>query len=371
MVRWTSPEKSAAEAAVASRAAPGRPKGIALSALALCALLAMALVRGLLALRSGGWAWSHPAGRSAFGLLQLCLDCGIGGLVVWHYWRGRSWARIAVLLWSVVTAVQTISFLADHNLDPASLMARPMRFVQALVALALLYWLNKPEVRAWFRRSSANAGELIGDRLVGRLCTAVEYGAEARFAAAPAAGWRLGFEHDAELILCCPWRIVLDDNLAFATPDSVAPAANGAPPPVAYSAARVASANSAGGDDELPPDTVPAPLHSLQEARRLLQNLRVTAVRVARGRGDRPAPRSPDLFVSFEMGIELQTWSAPASVAGSAAAGGGHAAPPVPQACALQWSYSDPALTVIAREAGVESRFAAARPEGASQAAER
>ncbi len=135
---------------------------------------------------------------------------------------------------------------------------------------------------------------------MGRLCTAVE-----KSVAAPNQEWRIAFEHDAELTLSCPWRIVLDDNLAFAS-----------------NSFRDSAASESSADEPQP--------------WQLLQNLRVKAVRVA--------PRTSDLFVSFEMGIELQSWSIDPRL--------------------QQWKFSDPTLTVIADSVGVTSQAIAARIPG-------
>ena len=337
MAQITPPPKAASTAVSGSDVQPERPRGVGISTLTLTGLLVLGLAQNLILLwgetLAGAWssALSDVLGANpgfsdpGLALLQICLGRGIAAFCLWHYWRGRNWARIVVLLWSFVAVAEALSFLAGHNLDPAALMAHPLSFFQFLVAVVLLYWLNTPPVRAWFRKTSAGAGGLIADRLRGRLCTAVELDGKL---------WRLRFEHDAELVLRCPWRIVLDDNLAFVTSPSAGPvpAAGQAPTP----------------KDELPPEAVPAPVHSPSEARHLLENLRVTAVRVAnRGANWGAKNTGADLFLSFEMGIELQTWSAEPS-------------------SAPLWTYSDPGLSVVAVEAGATAHVAtaAAQNEG-------
>ena len=188
-------------------------------------------------------------------------------------------------------------------------MSRPLSFFHALLAIFLLYWLNTPELRAWFKKISATAADLIVPRLVGRLCTALDVHPSA---ANSHPVWHLAFEHGAELTLSCPWRIVLDDNLAFVS--------------------------SPAGGNPLQPAPVPNPSTDPDDARRLLQNLRVTAVHLA--------PHTSDLFLTFEMGIQLQTWN-PASP-------NTHA-----PATSPQWTYSDPGLTVTARADGLSSQLVA------------
>ncbi len=260
-----------------------RPKGIGTTALALGAFIFIYLVQALIRPFGGAQA------ASIFERLLVGVSFGLAVLIVWLYWKGQDWGRILVLLWSFAIAAKEISAFIDRNGDLTSLMSQPVRFAQAIMAIFLLYFLNTRAVRAWFKKMSASAADLIADHLVGKLCTAVERDGSSDV-------WRVAFEHDAELTLHCPWRIVLDDNLAFAS----TPAPEIAP----------------GG--EMP--------------WQLVQNLRVKAVRVA--------PRTSDLFVSFEMGIELQSWSNGSRT--------------------QQWRYSDPLLTVVADAEGLTSQAIAA-----------
>jgi hypothetical protein len=353
----------------ASSDGPTRPPGVGLTALALCVLLAIDFLRALPPLAGG-----VPIGLSGIQPLLLCLVRALAFLILWQYWKGRDFARVFVLLWSLLAAARAISLLVEHNLDPAALMGRPLDFFQSLLAVFLLYWLNTPPLRAWFKKMSANQADLIAARLVGQLCTALDFhppapdvpspAVELHSSAEPTAAlYRLTFEHGAQLTLFCPFRIVLDDNLAFAyAPAAHAPAAGSKALPHAPAA----------GSEALPHPTAPAPDPSSDpdDARRLLQNLRVTAVRLA--------PHTTDLFLTFEMGIELQTWAhapaAPAPAAGSVAlphapAAGREALPPAPAAGSIalsatpapdfspQWTYSDPGLTVIARADGLRPRI--------------
>lgn len=265
---------------------PSRPKGVGLTALALGALILINFIRGLFHLFGGNLA-ALPLFEQLFIRGGECLEL----LLIWNYWKGQDWGRIFVLLWSFVVAARELSILIDRDGSLVSLMSQPVRFFHALLAMFLLYFLNTRRVRAWFKKVSATAASLIHQQLVGKLCTAVEKSGDGSVDV-----WRLAFEHDAELILHCPWRIAMDDNLAFAS--------NTAP--------------------EIPFDEE-QPLH-------LLQNLRVKAVRVK--------PRTSDLFVTFEMGIELQTWSTD----------------PRTSPHVQQWKFSDPALAVTADSVGLNSQ---------------
>jgi hypothetical protein len=255
-----------------------RPTGVGLTALALAALVAVDLIRGLLQLSGGTLA---PA--LIFEQVFAILGRGAELLILWNYWRGQNWSRIFVLLWSFFIAARALSTLIDRASNLTSLMSHPLSFFHLLLALWLLYWLNTRALRAWFKKMSATAADLIAAHLSGKLCTAVDKPSEGL--------WRLSFEHGAELTLACPWRIVLDDNLAFASHAS-------------------------------------EPRDEQDEARKLLQNIRVKSVRVA--------PRTSDLFLTFEMGIELQTWSTDPD--------------------SHQWKYSDPLLTVTADAASLASQ---------------
>jgi hypothetical protein len=263
-----------------------RPRGIGATALALGALVLIYSIRSLLHFFSGTIT---PV--LIFEQLLMCLGQGIAFLLIWHYWKGQNWGRIFVLLWSFVIAAREFSVLVDGGGDLAAFMSHPLRFLHTLLAIFLLYWLNTRSVRSWFKKMSATAADLIQQQLAGRLCTAVELSASGAVSA-----WRLAFEHDAELTLTCPWRIVLDDNLAFAS------------------------------------NPGPGLVVEEREPQQLLQNLRVKAVRVT--------PRTSDLFVIFEMGLELQTWSIDSK--------------------SQQWRFSDPGLTVTADSAGLNLQAIAA-----------
>lgn len=274
-----------------------QPKGLGLTALALGALVVLDSIRGF----GGLLDLLHGSHAPVAVIEQLLMSGGrvVGLLFVWHYWKGQDWARLCVLVWSFVIAFREISAFIDHDADLAALMSQPLRFFHAVVAVFLLYWLNTRQVRAWFKRMSATAADLIADHLVGKLCIAVGKDGE---------GWRIAFEHDAEIVLHCPWRVVLDDNLAFA------------------SAAAGGAANQGAADED--------------EVRRLLENLRVKAVRLApsSAASSSAGPRTSDLFLTFEMGIEVQTWSVDPR--------------------ADHWRFSDPLLTVTADGGSLSSRLA-------------
>lgn len=264
---------------------PSRPKGIGLTALFLCAFALIAFT-GAVFQSSGGALAGLLNAQHLPALFFLTFLLVLEMFIIRSYWKGEDWARVVVLIASFLLAVDAISTIAEHDGSLVVAMSHPVLFFRFALVVFLLYWLNTSPLRAWFKQSPPTAADLIGSHLAGKLCTAI-----GGPATEPTQAWRLAFEHDAELILNCPWRIAMDDNLAFAT------------------------------NSDLPVDP-----------RQLLQNLRVKAVRVT--------PRTSDLFVTFEMGIELQTWSTD----------------PQPQ----QWKFSDPTLTVIADSVGLNSHIIAA-----------
>ncbi len=210
--------------------------------------------------------------------------------IIWNYWQGENWSRVLVLIWSFLIAIEGLSSIWEHAGGLTGAMSQPVLFLKFAMAVFLLYWLNTRPLRAYFA-GTPTAIDQLNQSLAGKLCTAVESYATGR----DNQGWRLAFEHDAELFLDCPWRVVVDGNLSFATNSGV----------------------------EVTPDLHP---------RQLLQNVRVKSAHVA--------PRTSDLFIAFEMGIELQTWSID------------------PQA--PQWKYSDPSLTVTADSLGLTAHPLAA-----------
>jgi hypothetical protein len=92
-----------------------------------------------------GWLivdWSKPKALVTF--ITFTTLIVIGYLVIWFYWRGRNWARILVLL---------TSLLCLYNLrrwSHSGLLERFMVGAEAILAIFLLYWLNTRKVREFF-----------------------------------------------------------------------------------------------------------------------------------------------------------------------------------------------------------------------------
>jgi hypothetical protein len=262
---------------------PSRPTGITLTALIFCAFALISFVSSIFQPETSGRANLTSQYLPGF-VSSIFLLC-IALFAAWNYWKGKEWARAFFLVAAFLIAAEEISKIVDHDGSVVVVMSHPILFFRFIAALFLLYWLNTRPLRAWFKNTPPTAADLISDHLAGKLCTAIDIDSAD-------CGWHFAFEHDAELILNCPWRIALDDNLAYASNFG-----EGTP-----------------ADEEQP--------------RQLLQNLRVKGVRVA--------PHTSDLFVTFEMGIELQTWSVDRN--------------------AQQWKFSDPELTVVADSVGLNSK---------------
>jgi hypothetical protein len=69
---------------------------------------------------------------------------GLGYVVLWFYWRGKNWARILVLLTSL------LALLNLRSLATANIIVKVMIVGEALIAAFLLYWLNTAEAKRYF-----------------------------------------------------------------------------------------------------------------------------------------------------------------------------------------------------------------------------
>ncbi len=80
----------------------------------------------------------------------------MGYAVLWYYWRGRNWARILVIVTSILAIanllVMIVLFAVDR-LYSSSILYYSVVLANAAVGAFLLYWLNKKDVCMWFRRS--------------------------------------------------------------------------------------------------------------------------------------------------------------------------------------------------------------------------
>ena len=120
-----------------------RPKGLGLTTI----LMALCNVSILATIKPG----RPPYTQRMWLFFTFCI-C-IGYLFIWFYWKGKNWARIAVLLVSFTSVLNPFSW-NNISLSPA-LRTTPARIVlvaKAVLGAALLYWLNTGPVVAFFNR---------------------------------------------------------------------------------------------------------------------------------------------------------------------------------------------------------------------------
>jgi len=116
-----------------------RPKGLTETSLLMSITNAM------------GWAiidWSKPNARVIFFTFTIMIF--IGYIVIWFYWKGRNWARILVLL------ISLLSLYNLHDWTRSGTMPRIMIGTEAILAVFLLYWLNTRQIRTFFRNQASN-----------------------------------------------------------------------------------------------------------------------------------------------------------------------------------------------------------------------
>jgi glucose-6-phosphate-specific signal transduction histidine kinase len=100
-----------------------------------------------------GWViidYSAPHARLT--LLIFSVIILVGYVVLWAYWSGRNWARILVLISSVVA----ISNLRFWNSPSTALLETPDRVMLAfefVLGVFLLFWLNTTGIHAFFNQS--------------------------------------------------------------------------------------------------------------------------------------------------------------------------------------------------------------------------
>src|ERR1700722_1386574 len=92
-----------------------------------------------------GWAiidWSIPRANVIF--VMFTVTIAIGYLVIWFYWKGRNWARILVILTSL------LSLYNLRHWNHSGIVERVMNGGGAVLGIFLLYSLNAPSVRSLF-----------------------------------------------------------------------------------------------------------------------------------------------------------------------------------------------------------------------------
>ena len=98
-----------------------------------------------------GIPWDHRGVVAMVATVVL-----VGYAVLWYYWRGRNWARILVIVTSILAIgnlMVIIVLFAVDRLYSSSVLYHSVIVANAALGAFLLYWLNRKDVRVWFRRS--------------------------------------------------------------------------------------------------------------------------------------------------------------------------------------------------------------------------
>lgn len=113
-----------------------RPNSISLTAIMMGLLITTGLVMIV----------AHTQLQIRAAMLALTVTIfGVGYWVVWSYWNGRNWARMAVLAWSVLSVLDLITLAGHHPAKNPLLVA-----IWGLLGMFLLYWLNTRPIRQFF-----------------------------------------------------------------------------------------------------------------------------------------------------------------------------------------------------------------------------
>jgi len=95
-----------------------------------------------------GWFivdWSSPHAAATFWLHTIFIF--VGYLVIWSYWRGRNWARLLVLLTSLLCLYNLRYFFRGGTVE------RVMVGSEGILAAFLLFWLNSRPAKSFFHAS--------------------------------------------------------------------------------------------------------------------------------------------------------------------------------------------------------------------------
>src|ERR1700722_10072680 len=92
-----------------------------------------------------GWGiidWSRSGARLTFVIFTSFIF--VGYVVLWFFWKGRNWARILVLLTSILCLYKL------RYWSRGGLLERVMIGAEAATAVFLLCWLNIRKIQAFF-----------------------------------------------------------------------------------------------------------------------------------------------------------------------------------------------------------------------------
>ena len=75
-------------------------------------------------------------------------------LVLWFFWKGRNWARLLVLVVSVGSILNLLALIHPYG---NVVLYDSIVISWAVLAFFLLYWLNRADVREWFKNQKKTA----------------------------------------------------------------------------------------------------------------------------------------------------------------------------------------------------------------------
>jgi hypothetical protein len=107
------------------------------------------------------YRWNEGSGLARFVLTSFGVAaagvvlCVVQSLVVWFYWRGRSWARWVVVAGCLLAFVSLRHFVFGPPVSHGRMLIIGYRTV---VAVVVLVYLCTGEARAWFARYSRERG---------------------------------------------------------------------------------------------------------------------------------------------------------------------------------------------------------------------
>jgi drug/metabolite transporter (DMT)-like permease len=123
-----------------------RPGGLLLTTWMMVALMVVGWVLGS---RHHTQLNSPSSHLNAFTTILMLVVNVIAFVCIFYYFQGRNWARIAVLLTSILS-ILSFPFQFRHQDTPG----RVVSAVWVLLGIFFLYWLNTRSLREFFKRTA-------------------------------------------------------------------------------------------------------------------------------------------------------------------------------------------------------------------------
>ena len=87
--------------------------------------------------------WARKSAVVATALVLL-----VSYVLLWFFWKGKNWVRLFFLFVSVIAVLNLITLVRP----PGNIVLYDAGVIAwALLGLFLLYWLNRADVRGWFK----------------------------------------------------------------------------------------------------------------------------------------------------------------------------------------------------------------------------